>query len=141
MKLKIKRLTDTAKLPIKGTEGSAGYDLFVDSIEIFTTEHTVCHKYKFGIAAEIPYGYVGLLCPRSSIWKTEQVLANSVGVIDPDYRGEIMAVMRGVPLTHYKVGERAIQLVIVPAPELEIIETDRLSNTIRGAGGFGSTGI
>ncbi|WP_370526652.1 dUTP diphosphatase [Pedobacter sp. HDW13] len=79
--------------------------------------------------------------PRSSIYKFHQTLTNSVGVIDSGYRGEVSAIMlANIPNAQYKIGERAAQLVILPYPEIELIEADELSETERGDGGFGSSG-
>ena len=99
--------------------------------------------YGFGIAIEVPVGYVGLVFPRSSIRKMELLLSNSVGVIDSGYRGEIQATFKkveGLDGSYYKVGERAAQIMIIPYPKVSFIETDELSSTERGDGGFGSTG-
>ena len=99
-------------------------------------------KYDTGIAVEIPPGYVGLVFPRSSVCKTGLSLANSVGVIDSDYRGSISLVFyKGAELIEaYSYGDRIGQLVIVPIPEVEFVEAEELSETERGAGGYGSTG-
>ena len=91
-----------------------------------------------GIAVEIPEGHVGLLVERSSNWKRGLYQENKIGVIDSDYRGEIM-----IPLSVDKsteAGTRVAQLVVVPVPEIELIEVDAVSSTERGEGGFGSTG-
>ena len=100
------------------------------------------YVYLTGIALEIPAGFVGLLLPRSSVSKTSMALANSVGVIDSGYRGEIMLKYRQVgdknPI--YRAGDRVGQLMIIPYPKVEFIEADELSTTDRGSGGFGSTG-
>lgn len=144
MELKFKRLTDDAVLPIRGTKGSAGIDLTCNKIETTLNEaNQLMLVYHTGLAVEIPTGYVGLLVPRSSIWKKSLWLTDSIGVIDADYRGEIMAFMKAttdvVPAI-YKQGERFCQLVIVPVPDYTITEVADLSETDRGAGGFGSTG-
>ena len=143
MELKIKRLTEDAILPIRAHKGDAGIDLTCTTI---TQELNECGQliivYHTGLAIEIPEGHVGLLFPRSSIAKKSLSLTNSVGVIDSGYRGEVMAKMRSttdvVPAI-YKPGERFVQLVIVPIPEVEITEVAELSETDRGEGGFGST--
>jgi dUTP pyrophosphatase len=97
--------------------------------------------YNTGLAIEIPEGHVGLLFPRSSISKTVLSLANSVGVIDSGYRGSIMFKFRypeeGMV---YDVGDRVGQIIIMPYPTIEFEETEELSSTERGQGGFGSTG-
>lgn len=143
MQLKFKKLSDKAVLPVKKTSGSAGMDLTATSI---TTEINECGQlvlvYHTDIAVEIPEGYVGLLFPRSSIYKKSLAQTNSVGVIDSDYRGEIMAKFKTttdvVPAV-YKEGETFCQLVIVPNPEFEIVEAEELTETERGEGGYGST--
>ena len=143
MELKIKRLTEDAILPIRAHKGDAGIDLTCTTI---TQEINECGQliiiYHTGLAMEIPEGYVGLLFPRSSIAKKSLSLTNSVGVIDSGYRGEVVAKMRSttdvVPAI-YKPGERFAQLVLVPIPEIEIVEAAELSETDRGEGGFGST--
>ena len=139
MKIKIKKLSENAVIPKYAKHGDAGMDLTVTDIEIVDHFHV---KYKFGIAIEIPLGYVGLVFPRSSIYKQGQLLTNSVGVIDSGYRGEICAVMMGnISDLSYKVGDRAAQLIIIPYPQIEFEESNDLSETERGSGGYGSTGI
>ena len=129
---------NTQSKPFRADEGSAGFDLYAVDIEEkneILTVHT-------GIAVEIPYGYAGFLFPRSSIYKTGLSLANSVGVIDSSYRGEIMCKFRIInkdsPM--YKIGERCCQLIILPVPNVDYVETDELTETSRGVGGFGSSG-
>ena len=98
---------------------------------------------RFGIAMEIPEGYVGLIFPRSSIHKTSMRLTNAVGVIDSGYRGEISAVfdVSGYDeVNFYNVGDRAAQIIIMPYPHVEFEEAEELSSTERGTGGFGSSG-
>ena len=139
MKIKIKKLHPSAIIPTYAKEGDAGLDLTITTIKDESFQVT----YGFGIALEIPEGYVGLVFPRSSIKKTELILSNSVGVIDSGYRGEIMATfckLAGSVSHKYFVGDRALQLIIVPYPKIEFEETKELSETERGTGGFGSTG-
>lgn len=124
--------------PFRADKGSAGFDLYAVDIEEkngILTVHT-------GIAVEIPYGYAGFLFPRSSVYKTGLSLANSVGVIDSSYRGEIMCKFRvhDDNASKYEIGERCCQLVIMPVPDVDYIETEELSETLRGVGGFGSSG-
>ena len=94
------------------------------------------------LAVEIPPGYVGLFFPRSSICKTGLSMANSVGVIDSDFRGSISLVFykNTQCIVPYFPGDRIGQLMIVPIPEVEYVEVEELSETERGAGGYGSTG-
>lgn len=137
MEIRIKKTQQNAIIPKYSKQGDAGLDLTVTSIERIDSEHI---KYGFGLAIEIPKGYVGLVFPRSSCYKQRQILSNAVGVIDSGFRGEISAVMIGTSSESYKVGERAAQIIILPYPEIEFIETDELSETERGKGGYGSTG-
>ena len=139
MKVKVKKLVPEAKIPKYAKEGDAGLDLTVTSVEdLELLDYT---KYGFGLAFEIPVGYVGLLFPRSSCYKKDQVMSNAVGVIDSSYRGEVSAVMIGMSDEKYEVGERAAQLIIMPYQQIELEEAEELSETERGQGGFGSTGV
>ena len=135
MKIKIKKLHPSAVLPAYAKLGDAGMDLTAVGIKEagpYITYHT-------GLAIEIPKGYVGLLFPRSSVYKTSQTLTNSVGVIDSGYRGEIMMKFtQGI--NHYCIGDRIGQIMIIPYPQIEFEEVEKLSETNRGSGGFGSTG-
>lgn len=138
MRVKVKKLVPEAKIPKYAKEGDAGLDLTVTSVEdLELLDYT---KYGFGLAFEIPVGYVGLLFPRSSCYKKDQVMSNAVGVIDSSYRGEVSAVMIGMSDEKYEVGERAAQLIIMPYPQIELEEVEELTETDRGQGGFGSTG-
>lgn len=138
MKIKFKKTHPLAVIPKRGTDGAAGFDLTAVILDV--KETTL--KYDTGIAVEIPPGYVGLLFPRSSVCKTGLSLANSVGVIDSDYRGSISFVFyKDVPcIAPYLPGDRIGQLVIVPIPEVDFVEVEELSETERGKGGYGSTG-
>lgn len=128
-------------LPTKATDGSAGFDLYSTRI---TQERDNSNKpvfvYHTDIAVEIPKGYVGLLFHKFSVAKRSIMLTNAVGVIDSDYRNEIMAKMKvttdAVP-TIYAIGEPFAQLVIVPYLVAEPILVDELSETERGTKGFG----
>ncbi len=138
--VKVKKLVDTAVVPSYSKEGDAGMDLTITSI-IENTSFSV--TYGFGIAFEIPKNYVGLVFPRSSIRKYDLALTNCVGVIDSGYRGEIQATFKktnGLDSTKYNVGDRGAQIIILPYPQIKMVESDTLSNTERGDGGFGSTG-
>ena len=144
MELKFKRLKDSAVLPIRGTKGAAGIDLTCTNITTTLNEaNQLMLVYHTDLAVEIPKGYVGLLVPRSSIWKKSLMLTDSLGIIDSDFRGEIVAIMKATTDTVpaiYKQGERFCQLVILKKPECTIKEVEELSKTERGEGGFGSTG-
>ena len=137
MKIKIKKLHPNAVTPFYATEGSAAMDLTAVSSEYIDTEHI---KYNFGLAFQIPKGKVGLIFPRSSCYKQKQLLSNCVGVIDSDYRGEISVVMIGTSKSSYTTGERVAQIMFIDAPQIEFVETDELSTSERGEGGYGSTG-
>ena len=144
MIVKFKKLHPNATLPIYSTEHAACMDLTSVDYD-YTNYNSDIINYKIGLSVEIPTGFVGLLFPRSSIRKTDLVLSNSVGVIDSDFRGEIIASFRYVSneeidSTRYEIGERCCQLMIIPIPKIEPIFIDELSNTERGSGGFGSTG-
>lgn len=144
MELKFKRLKDSAVLPIRGTKGAAGIDLTCTNITTTLNEaNQLMLVYHTDLAVEIPKGYVGLLVPRSSIWKKSLMLTDSLGIIDADFRGEIVAIMKATTDTVpaiYKQGERFCQLVILKKPEYTIKEVEELFKTERGEGGFGSTG-
>lgn len=135
--VRFKKLHPDAKAPYQATAGSAGFDLTAVSKE----ENDYCIWYGTGLAVEIPEGHVGLVFPRSSIYKTGLLLTNSVGVIDSDYRGEISAVFTNIEFhKEYNVGDRIAQLVIMPIPAVKFEESEELTETKRGAGGYGSTG-
>lgn len=154
MKVKIKKLNENAILPFYSTKGSAGMDMTAVSME-YNSENDY-YIYHTGIAIEIPVGYVGLVFPRSSNRKTEAYLCNHVGIIDSDYRGEVLFCykLRDTerysrntngkidPSEHkpYEIGDRIGQMIIIPYPYIEIEECNELSNTDRGKSGFGSTG-
>lgn len=136
--LKFKKLVENAVTPKKATHDSNGFDLTATSKEWH--DEFQAYVYGTGIAVEIPKGYVGLLFPRSSVRKYTLMLTNCVGVIDSDYRGEIMATFRPTNPYQgkvYQIGDKLCQLVIVPAPEFEIEEVDTLSDTERGTKGHG----
>lgn len=144
MKVKIKKLTDCAVIPKYAKSGDAGMDLVATSSLLEKTdsgEYIV--SYGTGLAFEIPDGHVGLIYPRSSIYKTNLILSNHVGVVDSKYRGEVMFKFRlsNNDLTKmYSVGDRVGQIIIMPYPTIEFVESEALSETDRGNGGFGSTG-
>ncbi|MBP5308547.1 MAG: dUTP diphosphatase [Clostridia bacterium] len=143
MLLKIKKLNSLAKTPAYGSAGSAGADLYAatDSPTFIAAGETAFIG--TGIAVEIPEGYVGLVYARSGLaCKKGLAPANKVGVIDADYRGEIKVAVHNHSSSGQTVdaGERIAQLVIAPFLKCEFIETDELSDTVRGKGGFGSTG-
>ena len=139
--VKVKKLNPNAVVPSYSKFGDAGIDLTITS-EISNTTSDV--SYGFGIAMEIPDGYVGLVFPRSSVRNQELLLTNCVGVIDSGYRGEIQATFKktnGLDSLKYNVGDRGAQIIILPYPQVTMVESNELSDTERGTGGFGSTGV
>ena len=141
MKVKIKKLIPEAVIPSYAKYGDAGMDLTSTNIEILTGTDCGYIEYHTGLSIEIPEGYVGLLFPRSSISNTGLILANSVGVIDSGYRGEIKCRFKYISGTNkYNIGDRIAQLMILPYPMIELEKVDELSSTERGEGGFGHTG-
>jgi len=137
MKVNIKKLHPDAIIPSYAKNGDAGMDL--TAVDVIADGATL--TYKTGIAVEIPRWHVGLLFPRSSVYKTGQTLTNCVGVIDSGYRGEIMLKYTLSPYQReYDIGDRVGQLIIMPYPKIEFEEVEELSNTDRGNGGYGSTG-
>lgn len=142
MIVNFKKTTDTAHIPTKGTEYSAGADLY--SVECPTDIMPgETKKIGTGIAVEIPEGYAGLVFARSGLsCKSGLAPANKVGVIDSDYRGEIFVFLHNHGDSPYTVrpGDRIAQIVFVPFASASFNEVDDLSETVRGEGGFGSTG-
>lgn len=143
IELKIKKLRADARIPYYASAGAAAFDLTAVSWRYDVAGDF--HEYGTGLAVEIPEGYVGLVYPRSSISKLNAMMANSVGVIDSDYRGELFCRFNEVggddhvgtlPL----VGDRVAQMMIVELPKVILTQVDELSETERGAGGWGSTG-
>ena len=143
MKLCFKKLDTRATVPTYGSEYAAGADLraVLDApITIKPNESVLIHT---GIAVAIPVGYVGLVYARSGIaCKRGLAPSNKVGVIDADYRGEIMVSLHNHGITEQTIdpNERIAQMVVTPFIHCEYEETDNIDDTERGAGGFGSTG-
>lgn len=146
MQIRVKRLNDKAVVPSYAKTGDAGLDLTATSVSMDEQGNVV---YGTGLAFEIPEGYVGLIFPRSSNSKKDLYLTNHVGVIDSGYRGEVSFKFRPTVKPYlnegqpeiYNVGERVGQLIVLPYPQIELIESNTLSETERGTGGFGSTGV
>ncbi len=138
---KLKIVCDNEKcIPIKKHDTDAGYDLIANrGTRAIPAGATL--QVKTGVRVAIPKGYAGLVVPRSSLGIKGANLANTVGVIDSDYRGEIIVHMRntGTKSVVIAEGERFAQLLLIPValPDLEIVES--LDDTVRGEGGFGST--
>lgn len=141
--LKIKKLNPAAVTPTYGTEFSAGADLYAcipEAVEILPRETKFIGT---GLSFEIPEGLVGLVYARSGLaCKRALAPANKVGVIDSDYRGEIMVAIHnhGERAETVFPGERIAQFVLTPYLRADFEEVESLSDTVRGAGGFGSTG-
>lgn len=143
MQIKIKKLTETAKIPTRGSEYAAGYDLYADiNTPVEIAPHTT-QKLGTGLSIEIPEGYFGAVFARSGL-ATKQGLrpANCVGVCDSDYRGEYIVALHNDTDKVCVVNpqERIAQLVVMPFLTVEFEEVEELSDTIRGENGFGSTG-
>lgn len=144
IKVNFKKLDKNAYVPTYGSEYAAGADLYAltngETLRFSPGETKMIHT---GLAVEIPVGYAGLVYARSGIaTKRGLAPANKVGVIDSDYRGEVMVSLHNHSNTEQEIadGERIAQLVIAPFLAAEFCETEELSDTVRGEGGFGSTG-
>lgn len=144
MEIKFKKLHEKAIAPAKQHASDAGFDLTCVAVSTVRNEcGQVLLVYHTGLAIEIPKGHVGFIMPRSSVYKKSLIQSNCVGVLDENYRGEVMVIMRNttdvIPAI-YKEGDRFAQLVIVKLPEVEgFVEAEELSETDRGIDGFGST--
>lgn len=136
MKVKFKKLHWNATLPSYAKPGDAGLDMTPVSVKFIDNRFIRC---LFGLSVEIPDGHVGLIFPRSSIWKTDGRLSNAVGVIDSGYRGEIQAIFDMSGKLFYPDGVPVCQMIIMPIPTIEPEWADELSDTERGEGGFGHT--
>ena len=141
--LRIKKLRENAQMPTYGSEYAAGADMYaaIDEAVIIAPNET-----KFiptGLAFEIPEGYAGFIYARSGLaCKKGLAPANKVGVVDADYRGEVMVALHnhGTEAQTVEAGERIAQMIIAPFITANFIFSDELDDTVRGAGGFGSTG-
>lgn len=148
MKIRIKKINPAAIVPKYATEGAACFDLHA----CFDSEEYSARVYRnqpktipTGLAFEIPHGHVMLVFSRSGhAFKFSTRLGNCVGVIDADYRGEVCVNLTrddsDLDMLQVRHGDRIAQAMLVPYPRVSFIETDELSSTDRGAGGFGSTG-
>lgn len=143
MQLNVKKLNEDAILPTYGTEYSAGADLYacINENEVINPGET--KLIKTGLSMEIPIGYAGLIYARSGLASKKGLApANKVGVVDADYRGEIMVALHNHSNIPQEISpkERIAQLVIAPFLKVEYNLVDELNETARGEGGFGSTG-
>lgn len=140
--VKIKKLSQNATIPTYGSPYAAGADLYSAMDEVVIKPHTTT-LIKTGISLELPVGFAGLIYARSGLASKRGLApANKVGVIDCDYRGEVMVALHNHSNEEQTVarGERIAQLVITPYVTANFEEVDELSSTERGEGGFGSTG-
>lgn len=147
--VRFKKLTHTARLPVKATAGAACYDLFADQMNVLDDMRTY-RVIGTGIAIELPPGHVGMVCSRSGIAaKSGMFVLNAPGIIDEDYRGELKVILGRLPFTPQWIsdevfqvdpGMRIAQLMVMPIPQYQIEEVYDLTDTARGAGGIGSTG-
>ncbi|MDO7786990.1 dUTP diphosphatase [Desulforamulus aquiferis] len=139
--IKIKRIHPNAEIPKRATAESAGFDLqCIEDVIIGSGKHLAVRT---GLAFEIPSGHAMLIYPRSGLAKNHGItLSNAVGVVDSDYRGEIVVLLHntGSYDVSFKVGDRIAQAIIHKLPDIELVECEELSDTERGRGGFGSTG-
>lgn len=145
MTINIKLLNENAKIPTRGSEYAAGYDLYaaINNSPIAILPHTTA-KIGTGIAIELEKGTFGAIFARSGLATKEGLRpANCVGVIDADYRGECIVALHNdsESIKFIYPGDRIAQLVILPFIPVEFNMVDKLSETVRGNGGFGSTGI
>ena len=141
--VKIKKLNSKAMLPTYGSEYSAGADLYACMEETVTIQPGETVLIKTGLAMAIPEGYAGLIYARSGLaTKKGLAPANKVGVVDADYRGEVMVPLHNHSRVAVEVehGERIAQMVITPFLTAEYMLAEELDETERGEGGFGSTG-
>ncbi len=141
--VRIKKLSDDAVVPTYGSPYSAGADLYACEKEPVTIEPGKTVLIHTGLSFEIPVGFAGLIYARSGLaTKNGLAPANKVGVIDADYRGEVMVSLfnqSGIPQT-VEPGERLAQMIITPFLKADFTVSDELTDTVRGQGGFGSTG-
>ncbi len=141
--LKVKKLNENARLPVYGTEYSAGADLCACLTEPVTLQPGETRLISIGIAMEIPEGYAGLIFARSGLASKRGLApANKVGVVDSDYRGEFFVPLHNHSAVAQSVepGERIAQMILMPYLAAHFVEAEHLSDTERGTGGFGSTG-
>ena len=141
--VRIKKLRENAVVPTYGSEFAAGADLYAAVEESVTIAPSETKLIPTGIAMEIPVGYAGFIYARSGLASKKGLApANKVGVVDADYRGEVMVALHNHGKTEQiiEAGERIAQMVIAPFITANFIESETLYDTVRGAGGFGSTG-
>ena len=141
--LKIKKISKFAQLPTYATEGAAGMDLYSANEEPITLAPLERKLVPLGFTMELPTGYEAQIRPRSGMAiKRGITLSNCVGTVDEDYRGEVCVGLVNLSRENYTIqaGDRIAQMVVAPVTKAVIIEADELAETVRGEGGFGSTG-
>ncbi len=141
--LRVRALRENAALPAYGSEFAAGADLCACIDEAWLFQPGETRLVPTGIAVEVPAGYAGLIYARSGLASKRGLApANKVGVVDADYRGEVMVALHNHSSTAQEIaaGERIAQLVVAPFLQVQYEWADALEDTLRGAGGFGSTG-
>lgn len=141
--LRIKKLRDNAQMPTYGSEFAAGADMYAAIDEAVTIGPNETKLIPTGLAFEIPEGYAGFVYARSGLASKRGLApANKVGVIDADYRGEVMVALHnhGTEAQTVEAGERIAQMIIAPFVTVNYVFSDELDDTVRGEGGFGSTG-
>ena len=141
--LKIKKISKLAQLPTYATEGAAGMDLYAANEEPITLAPLERKLIPLGFTMELPVGYEAQIRPRSGMAiKRGITLSNCVGTVDEDYRGEVCVGLVNLSREEYTIqaGDRIAQMVVAPVTKAIIVETDELAETVRGEGGFGSTG-
>jgi dUTP pyrophosphatase len=141
LQVKFKKISDNTIVPSRGSLDAACYDVYA---------HSIVHKddgkvvVGLGFKTEIPVGYKAVLVPRSNLTKHHWVMNNSIGIIDSDYRGEWMCVFTAIKEGQdfpYSVGDRVAQFYLDEVYNIAFLEVKALSDTNRGEGGFGSTGL
>lgn len=143
MEIRIKKLSETAQMPERGSEYAAGYDLFADLEEKVEIKPHETKMISTGLAMEIPVGYFGGIFARSGLSSKEGLRpANCCGVVDSDYRGPVCVALHNDSEMTREVqpGQKIAQLVVVPFLAVSFEEAEELDDTKRGTGGFGSTG-
>lgn len=143
IRVKIERLPSCRDLPRYATPGSAGMDLTLAGDDAIAVAPGKRAKLPTGIKMEIPVGFEAQIRPRSGLAAKHGIsLTNCVGTIDSDYRGEVMVLIinHGEETYKFSPGERIAQMVVVPVPVIELVEVEKVADTERGEGGFGSTG-
>ena len=143
LQVKFKKISSNTKLPFKGSLDAACSDVYAHAITFENDKMVI----GLGFKTEIPKGYKGIIVPRSNLTKHPWMMNNSMGIIDADYRGEwkmILTPLNGDLITNalpYGTGDRVGQIYFEAVTPVEFIEVDELSETERGTGGFGSTGL